>query len=190
MRFRLRAMLKFTVSAFAAALFVAGCASDKHEPWLTRGLTPETPDNRDHFTLERTACYGVCPVYTVTVDDRDVLQFRGERFVAEMGGAVGKRLPDGSYKKLAAIAKAHEFDRFDAAYPNDDVSNCPRMATDSPSVIVGFAKGDQTRTVSVYKGCSGFEGRKRFEAMVAAMDAVLDIDDFVGPRDAFYGDKE
>ncbi len=183
-------MSKLMYAAFAAFLFAAGCGSSDHEPWITRGLNSETPDVRDHFTLERTACYGVCPVYKVTVDDRDVLQFQGTRFVAEEGGAVAKRLPDGSYKKLAAIAKAHAFERFDDAYPNKDASNCPRMATDSPSVIVGFVEGDRMRNVRVYEGCMGFEGRERFEAMVAAMDAILDIDDFVGPRDVFYGDAE
>ena len=184
------AMAKLILSAVAALLLAAACGSSDHEPWITRGITPQTPEERDHFTLEHTACYGVCPVYSVTVDDRDVLQFSGEKFVVEEGGAVGKRLPDGSYKKLAAIAKAYNFDQFDEAYPNAAGSNCPRQATDAPSVIVGFVKGDKTRTVNVDRGCVSFDGRERFDEMLAAIDAVLDIKDLIGPRDAFSEGEE
>ena len=182
-------MSKHVFSAFAS-LFVAACASGEYEPWLTRGITPEEPEIRDEFTLERTACYGFCPVYKVTVDDRDLQQFQGKKFVAEIGGTVGKRLPKGAYEQLKAIAAAHEFDQFDTTYPNEDATNCSLMATDMPSVIVGFSRDGETRQVGVYGGCMGFDGRERFDAMIAAMDAVLDIDDLVGPREAFYGADE
>ena len=183
-------MSKILPPFFTALFLVAGCASDDYEPWVTRGVNAGIPEVRDSFTLERTACFGFCPVYKVIVDDRDILEFQGKRFVKEEGGAVGKRLPAGSYDKLRAIAAAHEFDDFDAAYPNDDASNCPQRATDAPTVIVGFEKKEKTRSVRVYEGCIGFEGRDRFDAMVAAMDAILDIDDLVGPREDFYGAKE
>lgn len=172
-------------SAFALFIFLGGCVSSEHEPWITRGLNTTPADVHDKFTLERTACYGVCPVYDVSVDEKDYLQFRGKRFVAEEGGSVASPLPPGSYKKLQAIAEAHQFGAFDTAYPNDDGSNCPRLATDSPTIIVGFREGAEARTVRVYEGCGGFEGRARFFAMVAEMEAVLEIDDFVGPREAF-----
>lgn len=187
-------MFIWSRSAFALLfvfLFVlGGCVSSEHEPWITRGLNT-TPDViYDKFTLERTPCYGVCPVYDVTVDEKDYLQFRGKQHVAEQGGSVASPLPSGTYKKLREIAAAHQFDAFDAAYPNADNSNCPRLATDSPSIVVGFLDGGKARTVSVYEGCAQFVGRDRFYAMIAEMEAVLDIDEFVGPREAFYSDDE
>ena len=36
----------------------------------------------------------------------------------------------------------------------------------------------------------GFDERERFNEMVLAMDAVLDIDAWIGPREDFYGAKE
>lgn len=183
-------MLKISTFLIGAIFLITGCASGDYEPWLTRGVNATTPDVRDAFTLERTECYGLCPVYKVIVDDRDILEFQGKRYVAEDSGAVGKRLPVGSYKKLRSIAQAHDFDDFDAVYPNDEASNCPQMATDMPSVIIGFVKNGKKRTVRLYQGCMGFEGRERFDEMVSAMDAVLDVDDLVGPRDAFYDANE
>lgn len=172
-------------SVLALIIFLGGCVSSEHEPWITRGLNTTPQEEFDKFTLERTACYGVCPVYDVSVDEKDYMQFRGKRFVAEEGGSVASPLPSGSYKKLQAIAARRQFDAFDAIYPNDDGSNCRTLATDSPTVIVGFREGAETRTVRVYEGCLGFEGRERFFAMIAEMEAVLDIDDFIGPREAF-----
>lgn len=180
-------MQKFSLIVCAFLLAVAGCASGDYEPWVTKGVNPPTPEERDTFTLERTACFGVCPVYKVIVDDRDILEFRGRKFVTEEGGAVGERLPAGSYKSLLAIAAAYQFDAFDAAYPNENATNCPQRATDQPSVIVGINAGNRARTVSVYQGCIGFDGEERFDAMIAEMDAVLDIGDLIGPREAFLG---
>ena len=171
-------------------LLVSACAGSDYEPWLTRGQIRGSDQTTDRLSIERTACFGVCPVYEVIVTERDVLEFRGERFVAEAGGAVAKPLPKGSFDRLLDIARAHEFDDFDAAYPNDDQSNCPQAATDLPSVIVTLEQGGRKRAVSVYEGCFGFEGRDRFEAMVAAMDDVFDIDDMVGPREMFLGGDE
>jgi|GEM_PF-6189026 len=180
-------MKKISLFACAGLFAAAGCASGDYEPWVTKGVNPPKPEQHDTFTLERTACFGVCPVYEVIVDDRDILEFRGRKFVTEEGGAVGERLPDGSYGKLLAIAAAYQFDAFDAAYPNENATNCPQRVTDQPSVIVGFNAGDRARTVSVYQGCIGFDGQDRFNAMIAEMDAVLDIGDLIGPREAFLG---
>ncbi len=183
-------MMKLPYLAFAFVLIIAGCASRDYEPWLTRGINTVPSESRDEFALARTACFGVCPVYDVTVDDQDYLQFRGKQFVAEEGGSISKRLPAGSYKKLIAIAASHNFNQFDNAYPNADASNCPQTITDAPSILVGFSKGEKTENIRVYGGCIGFDGQQRFAAMITAMDAVLDIEEFVGPRDAFEFTKE
>ncbi len=183
-------MRKFIHLSFAAA-FLAACSSDGYTPYAaTPGSSAAPRKEYDQFTLERTACFGFCPIYKVSVDERDILIFEGERFVAEAGGAVSKRLPDGSFKKLVDIARAHQFASYDAAYPNEDGSNCPQQATDSPSVIVSIDSGRLKHAVSLYQGCMGFDERERFNEMVLAMDAVLDIDALIGPREDFYGAKE
>ncbi|MBT8473541.1 MAG: hypothetical protein HKN14_05345 [Marinicaulis sp.] len=178
-------MKKILLVIYTAAVFAA-CAPQDYEPYATRGLY-QPPKDYDQFKLERTACYGVCPVYEVIVNEKDILEFRGKRFVAEEGGAVGKRLADGSFDQLIEIAAEHEFQSFDAAYPNADVSNCPRMATDNPRVIITIKAKNSAKKVSVYQGCMEFDGKARWEEMVAAMEAVLDIDDLIGPRDAHIG---
>ena len=179
-----------TLFSALAALFMIGCSSDDYEPYATRGLQRFDVEERDEFTLRRTACFGFCPIYQVTVDERDLLLFQGERFVTEAGGAVSKRLPDGSFNRIVAIAKEHGVAGFDARYPNDAGDNCAALSTDSPNVEIEFKTKRIAHAVAVNLGCAGFDGRDRFEAMVAAIEEVLDIDSWIGPREDFYGAKE
>ena len=171
-----------------AAMAVAACAGD-YQPYATRGLDTGYSKTYDTFTLERTACFGFCPVYKVTVDERDILLFEGERFVAEDKGTVSKRLPDGSFRKLIEIAKAHDFADYDAAYPDEDGANCPMRATDMPTIVLSYDAKRLSHAVSLYQGCR-FDGREDLDAMILEIDAVLDVDDWIGPREDFYGAKE
>jgi hypothetical protein len=177
-------------SVFIIALFAAACSSDGYTPYLDRFSTykPQT-DDLERFSLQRTACFGFCPIYQVSVDERDVLSFRGERFVAEDDGVLSKKLPNGSFKKLVRIAQDHRFSGFDQRYPNEAGDNCGPVATDMPSVIVSYDTKRLDHSVSWYQGCMNFDGRERFEAMVAEIDAILDIDPWIGPRESFYSDQ-
>ncbi len=176
---------------FLATMVLAACAPKNYTPyWAEPDGAYNRGDDRDAFTLQRTACHGVCPVYTVRVSEQDVLVFEGERFVMEEGGAISKRLPEGSFKDLMKIAAAYDFASFDEAYPNDEGSNCARQVTDMPSVIISYEANKLTHAVNFYQGCLGIEERQRFDEMTAAIDAVLDIDDWVGPREHFNAKEE
>jgi hypothetical protein len=179
------------LAAMLPAVLIAGCSPRNYTPYYaTPGAPNPNAEKHDQFMLQRTVCFGFCPAYKVSVDNRDLLVFEGERFVTEAGGAVSKRLPDGSFRKLIEIAKAHRFSAYDAAYPNEDGSNCAQMATDMPSVSISFAAKKLTHSVRLYQGCFGMEGREQFDEMLVEIDAVLDLGDLIGPREDFYGAKE
>lgn len=180
-----------TFFAFLAALLMAACSSEGYTPYLDRFSTYKPQSNDvERFSLQRTACFGFCPIYKVSVDERNVLVFEGERFVAENDGVLSKKLPDGSFKRLVRIAREHGFASFDTRYPNEAGDNCGPVATDMPSVIVSYETKQLGHSVSWYQGCMQFEGREQFETMIAEIDAILDIDAWVGPREAFYGRDE
>ena len=191
MRVMFMKRLQLYLAAFLlAATVLSGCAPKGYKPYYATQGVSGGPGDYNQVTLRRTACFGFCPIYEVTVYEQDVLQFSGERFVTETGGAVSKRLPDGSFKKLIKIARDHQFSDFDPRYPNEAGDNCGPIATDMPSVIVSIETKRLNHEVSVYQGCRGFDGRERFEEMVAQMDAVFDIEDWIGPREDFYGAED
>jgi hypothetical protein len=183
-------MKRLLIGLLPIAGFLGGCASEGYQPYATRGLNTPYTGEHDVFTLERTACFGFCPVYKVSVDDRDILVFEGERYVKEAGGAVSKRLAPGSFRKLVAIAQDYDFASYDARYPNEDGDNCGAVATDLPSIEIAFDAGRFDHAVRLDQGCMGFDGRERFDEMVLKIDEVLNLDDWIGPREDFYGAKE
>lgn len=187
-------MMKQTKIALSllAAPVLAACSSEGYTPYLAQpyAYSRAGETEYDRFTLQRTACFGFCPIYKVIVNERDVLFFEGEQFVVEDDGVVSKRLPKGSFDELLKLAKAHQFSGFDRNYPNENGDNCETVAADLPGLVVKFESERLTHEVNLYEGCFGFEGRERFQEMVAAMEAVLDIDDWVGPREQFTGEEE
>jgi len=95
-------------------------------------------------TLERTACYGRCPIYKVTVLRDGTVRWEGERFVKTTGKATAK-LPATAMSELAkAFARAGFFALQDK-YERYDV-------TDNPSAIVSFDDGARKKTIRHYYG--------------------------------------
>ena len=45
---------------------------------------PDVPPDAS-IGLQRTSCYGPCPIYTVTIDARGMVTYEGERFVRVVG---------------------------------------------------------------------------------------------------------
>ena len=50
--------------------------------------------NGDSITLERTACFGTCPMYKVTIASDGAVTFQGQRFTKTIGTAKGKITAD------------------------------------------------------------------------------------------------
>ncbi|WDI30331.1 DUF6438 domain-containing protein [Hyphococcus flavus] len=170
-----------------ALVVVSACAPKGYTPYYANPAAPKPERNYDQISLERTACFGFCPIYKVVVNEDDVLSFRGERFVAETGGAISKRLPDGSFKDLLKVTRTYGFSELDTRYPNEAGDNCGPVATDMPSVIVEAETKSFNHQVQWYQGCMNFNGRERFEAMLTEMEAIFDIDDWIGAREDFMG---
>lgn len=131
------------------------------------------------MSIERTPCHGFCPVYRATVSAQDSLVFEGERYVASATHNE-KTLPPGSFAKLVAIAEAGGFKDLDAAYPNEGATNCPQYATDLPGVVLVYNTPTLDHSVRFDRGCMGFEGREGLDAMIAEIDAVLALEEWIG----------
>ena len=79
--------------------------------------------------FERTACYGRCPIYTVTVLRDGTVQWEGERFVKVTGGKATGRADGAALVELAeAFEKAHYFTLKDK-YTSYDITDHPSANT-------------------------------------------------------------
>jgi hypothetical protein len=108
------------------------------------------------ITLERTACFGSCPVYSLSVSASGDIQYQGKAHVRKLGAATAKipaeqvnallfELENGGYFSFA--------DRYTSAEPP-----CGRYATDSPTTITSVTLRGHTKRIVHDYGCGGAPG--------------------------------
>ncbi len=95
--------------------------------------------------IQRTACFGRCPIYTLTVYEDGTVLYQAEKWVEKEGTFQGKADPEW-FKKL--LAKAEEVGYFNMKNKYDSEG-----VTDLPSVITTLRRDDELKQiVNRYQG--------------------------------------
>ena len=126
------------------------------------GSTPATtpaPDDaaaRDDaapaVSLERTPCFGSCPVYRVTISRGGMVRFEGKRFVADTG-TDSAQVAKGAVDSLLAELDRGGFYDFEEQYVAG-APGCGLYATDLPSAITSVDDGSRSKRIQHDRGCS------------------------------------
>ncbi|MDP1829293.1 MAG: DUF6438 domain-containing protein [Archangium sp.] len=116
------------------------------------------------LSLQRTACYGACPVYVVEVFSDGTLHFKGERHV-KVTEPIELKLAPGVLEKLIARVDQSGF-----AGWNDFTTN---SVSDAPTVVLSY-KG---RAVRHYRGDD--QAPPELTALEDEVDALLGTDRWV-----------
>jgi hypothetical protein len=103
------------------------------------------------LSLERTACYGDCPVYTVTVSSSGIVTLDGIEHVSKPGGQQSHVSLE-AVEKLQAQLKTIDF--FSLRSRKKGRWGCFKYRTDHPSIIVRAVTSSDDKTVRLYTGCS------------------------------------
>jgi uncharacterized protein DUF6438 len=135
-----------------ALLFVAtGCARQSVAP---RQDSPV--DSPPAVTLQRTACFGSCPVYRVSITPAGAVTFEGTAHVRKLGTASGQIAPARLDHLLRELDEAGYFsfaDRYTSADPT-----CGRYVTDLPTVITSVTLEGRTKRIEHDQGCGAAPG--------------------------------
>lgn len=102
--------------------------------------------------LERTACFGECPVYEVTIDGRGNVTYVGRKFV-RIEGRRTARIPVA--RVAALLDMANEIGFFDLRDKYRTVRNpdgSETFVTDLPTTIVTITRAGATKRVEDYYG--------------------------------------
>ena len=108
------------------------------------------------ITLERTACFGSCPVYRISVTSSGAVRYEGKAHVRRLG-------PDSTHiarQEIDALVGEIEeagYFTFDDRYVASE-RGCGHYATDAPSVITSVTLHGRTKTITHDYGCSGAPG--------------------------------
>src|SRR5215510_12280935 len=124
------------------------------------------------ITLERTACYGFCPVYKLTITADGAVVFEGRRFVKQEGVTIKSAITQDQLKRLMA-----EFDRVKFFSLEDDYMNNPRVCayyrTDNPSAFTSIRIDGKSKTVRHYHGCGGPKVPKEVTELENKIDEIV-----------------
>lgn len=123
--------------------------------------------------LRRTACYGTCPVYSVTIRQDGTVEYEGIRFVKVLGRRTAKLAP----RKLASLRAAFQHAKF---FELKDRFACYQV-TDQPSAFVTYRSGDHERTLKHYYGCLGVP--KTLGKLEHEIDVLVGTVKWVGTRE-------
>lgn len=122
---------------------------------------PASANEVSRIELERTACFGTCPEYTVTFDRDGAGRYHGQRFVQDLGDYLG-RIDTVAFRHLAERLLTSGFFRFKTRYWEP--------ATDLPSTILTVSLGDTSKRVLKY----GDVGPAVFDSIAREVDSLTD----------------
>jgi hypothetical protein len=130
-------------------LSVAACSSgDSEHPKLAPIST-----QFDTVTLQRTACYGQCPIYAVEIRNNGQVKYVGEEFV-KVVGVRQANVPTANIELLAAAVRHVRFEQMQGKYQSEK-DGCVSLATDHPSISISVTTAGIEKAVVFYVGCHG-----------------------------------
>ena len=173
----------FTQSAsLVLLLLVAACREPAADgappaPSVRGGSGQDEPQDDVVVRLERTACFGLYPVYVVTVHGDGTVEFQGEEHTAVQGRRTKRIAPEAvrelveEFERIGFQGLAEEY-RYETG-PDGTVST----VTDFPTRITSITRGGVTKRVENY-----FGGPPELAALEDRIDAVAGVEEWVGSR--------
>ena len=119
------------------------------------------------ITLERTPCFGTCPVYRVTVHGDGQVTYVGEMFV-EVTGTETYQIPEADVRELVSAFVSLNYFSLDDEYVS--------RATDLPSTTTSITIGGTTKTVFHYG-----DGPGNLIQLENRIDELAQTKDLIGP---------
>lgn len=152
--------MRLTTLLAAAAFSLSACATTR-----TAGVAdPLSAAAGERITYETSACYGTCPVYSVTVDTASGAgEFVGTQHTAVTGARRFQATPAqvASFRNAVSALRATPVG---AVEPGG--AACATYATDMPGVTVIWEGANGTRMVRrVDYGCDGLAHRAMFDGL-------------------------
>ena len=162
-------------SLVVASALVCGCTS-RQAP-----VPVELPDRsavvtEEAISLERTACFGRCPVYRISVTMAGAVTYEGRADVRRIGTVAAEISPDSVAALLREMEQAGYFtfsDRYAVSEPT-----CRRYTTDSPTAISSATFRGRTKRIQHDYGCGGVPGA--LTVLEQRIDEVLGSEQWTG----------
>jgi len=167
----MRAALVTLVALVAVLAAACGGASAPPPALSNTASGPAAAAHEPLATIERTACFGWCPVYKVTIFRDGALDYEGKRYVRTKGPASGHLSPE-QIAALDALFQNSRYLDFKDAYQEHSM-------TDSPSTYTSYTPaGGKPKSVKHYHGDA--TAPKQLGAVEDGIDRIIEIEQWIG----------
>jgi hypothetical protein len=137
-------------TAALLALLQLGCAP-RNSVRPRADSVDASSSNGPVITLARTACFGRCPVYTLSVSRSGLVTYEGKAHVRHLGPATAQIPAQRVEALLDELQRGGYFNLADRYTPSEPA--CGRYATDLPSVITSVTIGGRRKRIEHDHGC-------------------------------------
>lgn len=155
-------VLRRVGAVFAMMLILSACGDDQE--------SAAVPDDFS-VTLQRTICFGPCPVYTASVDASGLVQYEGTRCVAVYGHQES-HLSQERLRALMAAFRDIDFFALQDVYRSDD-GYCSPGSFDGTVIVTTLRANGMAKTVRNWHGCNPQDVAARLAAFEQRVDELL-----------------
>jgi hypothetical protein len=163
-------------AAISLLLILAACAPRNAATNTGQAASDQSAGFQPAITIARTACYGRCPVYSLSVSPAGALTYEGKAHVRVMGIAKAQMAKEKVDALLAELEKAGYLsfaNRYAASEPS-----CGRYAVDLPTVITSVTLNGRTKRIEHDYGCGSVPGA--LTVLERTIDEVLNSGRWTG----------
>ena len=125
-------------------------------------------------TLERRACFGFCPVYSVEIRIDGSVTYDGREYVVTQGTAAGMLDAQG----LRLLREAFQRTKFRDL--RDDCCSCYDL-TDQPYAVITLVDGQSPQTIVDYHGCE--KTPESLRTLEGEIDRIVAIEQWIGTEE-------
>ncbi len=140
-----------------------------------RAQTPSVPDDV-LITLERTSCFGKCPVYSVSIDAKGNVVYDGTNFVHVTGRRTDKVPTERVAEILERADRLRFFDLKDQYLAIRHPDGSQTIVSDLPTTFVTITRAGRSKRIEDYVGAP--EGLSELEQLI---DEVARTKQWVSP---------
>ncbi len=129
------------------------------------------------ISIERSSCYGPCPVYRFTMYSNGQYVWQGRAHVAVVGTVRGSMDARTFATAMRLLVDSRYLDFKDSYQSGEE---CEVIATDNPTVSIVVTDAVHPKTISHYRGCRGFDRQDVLTELEDKLDTVFRTRRFTG----------
>jgi len=145
------------ISIMVVAMVAMACATKKNAGSVSDAeysdFKPVAKNDTTFASIERTFCFGTCPVYTLTIGVNGNATYEGTRNVDMLGTYSGKFTP-AQMNTLIESAKNIEYLTMESSYDNPHVTDLPSTTT---SIVIDGKRKQVMRRIGFPQSIKVFE---------------------------------